>query len=172
MPVRQPSARPEDVMNIFVLDLDIPTCAAYHADQHVIKMVLESAQMLCTVLSRHGIATPYKPTHAAHPCTLWAGAAMANWIWLRDLALRLDDEYRYRFERERSHRSATVIRALPDPPLSDLGLTPFAQAMPEIYRVPGDAVAAYRAYYIGEKASFATWTRRPRPPWFPEPVPG
>jgi hypothetical protein len=154
-------------MNIFVLDLDIPTCAAYHADQHVIKMVLESAQMLCTVLSGVGIATPYKPTHARHPCTLWAGASLANWVWLRDLALSLDNEYRYRFERTRSHRSATVIRALPVPPLPDLGLTPFAQAMPELYRVPGDVVAAYRAYYIGEKASFATWTKRLPPPWFP-----
>jgi hypothetical protein len=69
----------ERSINIFVLDLDIPTCAAYHADQHVIKMVLESAQMLCTVLSGYGVATPYKPTHARHPCTLWAGASLANW---------------------------------------------------------------------------------------------
>ncbi len=50
--------------------------------------------------------------------------------------------------------------------IEDLGLTPFPQAMPDVYKVPGDAVAAYRRFYIGEKASFATWTKRPIPTWF------
>lgn len=158
--------RKEPRINIFVLDLDIPTCAAYHADQHVIKMVLESAQMLCTVLHQQGIAAPYKPTHGKHPCTLWTGASLANWRWLRELALCLDDEYRYRFQRNRSHRSADVVRTLPEPPLPNVGITPFAQAMPDIYKVPGDAVTAYRAYYCGEKGAFAMWTRRNPPPWF------
>lgn len=153
-------------MNIFVLDRDIRTCARYHADQHVVKMILESIQMLCTVLHEHGIDAPYKPTHAHHPCTLWTGASLANWIWLRTLALNLNDEYRYRFDHEEDHRSAQVARSLPPPPLVDRGLTPFAQAMPERYRVPGDAVQAYRNFYIGEKSAFATWTKHDPPRWF------
>ncbi|HHS13264.1 MAG TPA: hypothetical protein ENN03_05790 [bacterium] len=44
------------------------------------------------------------------------------------------------------------------------GLTEFAQAMPEPYRVPGDPVQAYRNFYVGEKLRFARWTRR-RPAW-------
>jgi hypothetical protein len=48
----------------------------------------------------------------------------------------------------------------------DGALTEFAQAMPEQYKVPGDAVAAYQAYYIGEKWEFAQWTRRPAPEWY------
>jgi len=153
-------------MNIFVLDLDIESCAQYHADQHVVKMILESAQMLCTVLYQNGIHAPYKPTHEQHPCTLWAGESLRNWEWLRTLALCLNAEYRYRYDRQTDHRSAAVVMGLPIPPLEDTGLTEFAQAMPERYRVPGNAVRAYRNYYIGEKAFFATWTKRDPPPWF------
>lgn len=155
-------------MNIFVLDPDIETCARYHSDRHVVKMILESAQMLCTVLNEHGIAAPYRSTHARHPCTLWAGASLSNWLWLRELALRLNDEYRYRFERTADHSSAAVVSMLPLPPIADAGLTAFAQAMPAVYRVPGDAVQAYRAFYITEKATFAVWTRRETPAWFSE----
>jgi putative sterol carrier protein len=46
-------------------------------------------------------------------------------------------------------------------------LTPFAQCMPDEYKVEGDAVAAYRAYYKGEKARFAKWARgRTAPYWW------
>ncbi len=153
-------------MNIFVLDKDIAKCAEYHCDLHVVKMILESAQMLCTVCSEAGVPAPYKPTHRNHPCTIWAGESLANWLWLRDLALALNIEFRYRFDKDSDHKSAVVARQLQTPPIEDLGLTEFAQAMPEEYRVPGDAVAAYRAFYIGAKAHFATWKKRPAPEWF------
>lgn len=129
-------------------------------------MVLESAQMLCTVLTENGVEAPYRPSHIHHPCTLWAGESLSNWRWLRELALALNREYRYRFESARDHSSAKVARGLPEPPIPEVGLTEFAQAMPEEYRVPGDAVAAYRRFYIGEKAGFASWTKRPVPDWF------
>lgn len=153
-------------MNIFVLDTDIPTCSHYHADQHVVKMILESAQMLCTVLNKNGIRAPYRSTHINHPCTLWAGESLDNWRWLRELALSLNQEYRYRFERDEDHKSAVVVRGLPEPPIENLGLTEFAQAMPDEYKVPGDAVTAYRRFYLAEKSHFATWTKRPVPDWF------
>jgi hypothetical protein len=153
-------------MNIFVLDLDIQKCAQYHADQHVIKMILESAQMLCTVLNQHGFRTPYKSTHAQHPCTIWTGESLSNWRWLRDLSLALNDEYRFRYNKDQDHKSAQIIKTLPKPPLSYLGLTPFAQTMPDEYKVPGDAVQAYRNFYNGEKRKFAKWTRREPPEWF------
>lgn len=153
-------------MNIFVLDTDIHECARFHSDRHVVKMTLESAQMLCTVLHENGIQAPYRPTHRHHPCTLWTGMSLTNWIWLRDLALALNDEYRYRYGKDADHRSGAVVRDLPPPPIDDLGLTEFAQAMPEEYRVPGDAVSAYRKYYAAEKSGFAIWTGRPVPEWF------
>lgn len=42
--------------------------------------------------------------------------------------------------------------------------TPFAQAIPEVYR-NDNVVAAYRAYYIGEKKHLHQWTRRNKPEW-------
>ena len=54
-------------MNIFILDTDHSTSALYYVDKHVVKMPLETAQMLCTALSATGIVTPYKATHKNHP---------------------------------------------------------------------------------------------------------
>lgn len=153
-------------MNIFVLDYDIEKCAGYHADQHVVKMILESAQMLCTVLNKCGIQAPYRSTHLHHPCTLWSGDSLDNWRWLQTLALALNEEYKFRFEHQKDHKSALIVRALPDPPIGSRGLTEFAQAMPDEFKCPGDTVRAYRRFYIAEKARFATWTKRPVPEWF------
>ena len=68
-------------------------------------------------------------------------------------------------EREQDHRSAVVVKTLPEPPIEDLGLTEFVQVLPERYKVPGDAVAAYRKFYLGEKIATARWTGRPVPEW-------
>ena len=65
-------------MNIFILDLNTERCARYHCDQNVVKMILESTQIVCTVLNQKGFATPYKPTHTKHPCVLWAGESYDN----------------------------------------------------------------------------------------------
>ena len=63
-------------MNIFKLDATPELCAQVHCDKHVSKMILESAQMLCTVFWSNNQTAPYKPVHAKHPCTLWAGASL------------------------------------------------------------------------------------------------
>ncbi|MBX9607374.1 MAG: hypothetical protein K2Y51_14200 [Gammaproteobacteria bacterium] len=152
-------------MNIFVLDQDIERCARYHCDQHVSKMILESVQLLCTALNKQGFVTPYRSTHVKHPCVLWLEESHGNWCWLRELALALNREYRFRYQRDRDHASIAVLAALEGMLYPDHGRTPFAQAMPDEYKVPGDAVRAYRAFYRGEKARFATWTRRATPRW-------
>jgi len=156
------------IMNIFVLDLDIAKNARYHCDQHVSKMILESAQLLCTALNKKGHKTPYKSTHINHPCAIWVGESYDNFVWLEKLALALNSEYRYRFEKLEDHASISVVRQVSDIRYESVGLTPFAQAMPEQYRVPGDPVAAYRRFYIGEKLPFARWTRRRKPTWVRE----
>ena len=157
-------------MNIFILDHDINRCARYHCDQHVSKMILESVQIICTALNTHGFETPYRSTHARHPCVLWAGASQENILWLTRLATALNREYRYRYRSDRDHASIAVLGEIPSlagfEGFQRRGLTDFAQAMPECYRVPGDPVAAYRAFYRGEKASFARWTRRRPPHWW------
>ena len=152
-------------MNIFILDEDIQTCARYHCDQHVTKMILESVQLLCTALNKKSFKTPYKSTHMKHPCVLWVEASFDNFLWLRELALELNREYRFRFSKEQDHRSISVLDEIEDLRFESNGLTPFAQAMPDEYKIPGDAVSAYRQFYRGEKMSFARWSRREVPYW-------
>ena len=152
-------------MNIFVLDTDIETCAKYHCDRHVVKMILESAQMLCTTLNKRGIRTPYRSTHVNHPCVLWLDESYDNFVWLKELALALNREYRFRYGRNKDHASVEVIARIEPHRYPARGLTEFAQAMPDEYKLPGHAVQAYRAFYIGEKLGFATWTKRPAPEW-------
>jgi len=152
-------------MNIFYLDSDVEICAQYHCDKHIIKMILESAQVLCTVLWMHNIPAPYRATHRHHPCVLWVNESLANWSWLVELAAALNKEYRYRFNHHINHKSYDVIRSLPLPPLADLGITPRPQVLPEEFK-QRDPVQAYRAYYRDRKRSIARWTKRPIPEWF------
>lgn len=152
-------------MNIFYLDDDIKTCAQYHCDKHVIKMILESAQILCTVLWLNQIPAPYRPTHRNHPCVIWANQSLSNWFWLRDLATALNDEYRYRFNHDKNHKSYDVIVSLSPPPIIDIGLTEVPQVLPDEFKST-NPTDAYRQYYALRKSHFAQWTKRPMPKWF------
>tara|TARA_Y100000588_G_scaffold334901_1_gene374676 strand:+ start:252 stop:713 length:462 start_codon:yes stop_codon:yes gene_type:complete len=151
-------------MNIFVLDYNLEKCAQYHCDRHVVKMILESAQMLSTALRMNGIVKGYRPTHINHPCTVWTRRSLSNWKWLRNLAKHLNSEYRFRFRKVTNHVSWNLISSLPDPPIEDIGLTKFAQVMPSIYKSV-DTVTAYRKFYLGEKMKILSWTGRETPGW-------
>jgi len=149
-------------MNIFVLDA-IPTVAArYHCDKHVVKMPLETAQILSTVHWRYGNEAPYKPTHEKHPCTLWAGQTAENYRWLVKLGLALCHEYTHRYDKV--HACQRVIQVLMMPPLglTARGFTTFAKAMPQEY-ICHSVVESYRTYYQNDKASICSWTRRDTP---------
>ena len=149
-------------MNIFILDESPLRSAEMHCDKHVIKMILESTQMLSTVLNG-----PYKPTHAKHPCTLWAGRSRDNAVWLWMLANALHAEWQARWSHTREHKCKPILdRLISSKELASmpsLGLTPFAQAMPEEYK-HADAVTAYRAYYRSKP--FVAWSRGPTPFWW------
>ena len=151
-------------MNIFVLHEDPKTAAEMACDKHVIKMILETAQMMCTVVASHGYDTPYRPTHAKHPCTIWLSESRTNWNWLVDYGLALCAEYTKRYGKV--HKSQSVIHYCRDADISlpRTKLTPFAQAMPPQYKNECP-VTAYRAYYMGEKANFATWKTQ-TPNWW------
>lgn len=151
-----------------MLDTDIKTCAKFHCDQHVVKMILESVQIMCTALNKKGITTPYKSTHIKHPCVLWAEKSYDNFLWLTKLTLALNDEYKYRYHKTTNHRSIDVLFEIRQKKFESSGLTEFVQAMPDNYKVPGDAVSAYRNFYLGEKMKFAKWTRRKPPFWVNE----
>lgn len=151
-------------MNIFVLHRDPEIAASMACDRHVVKMILETAQMMCTVVASHGHHSPYRPTHAKHPCTIWAGESRANWNWLIDYGMALCEEYTKRYGKV--HKSQAVIEycAMKHIDLPDTPQTPFAQAMPPQYR-NDCVVTAYRDYYHGEKAGFATW-KTGAPTWW------
>ena len=149
-------------MNIFILDTEPKYAAQAHADKHVVKMILESAQMLSTVLGQG-----YKATHKNHPCTLWTARSRDNAEWLYELASHLNDEYKRRYKHTVSHKSWDVIRhyhnAQARRVLENSGLTPFALAMPEEYKSE-DPVASYRAYYRSKP--FVGWSHGPEPEWW------
>ena len=152
-------------MNIFVLDSNPVTAAIQQLDKHVVKMPLESAQMLCSALIAHGVEdTPYRKAHPKHPCTLWAAQTRTNFLWLVKHGISLSEEYTRRYGKR--HKSQDVIEwcATQADAIPAGELTTFAQAMPEQYKNP-DAVTAYRQYYMGEKRDIATWKQN-RPAWF------
>ena len=153
-------------MNIFVLDKCPKISAEMACDKHVVKMILETAQMLSTIAVSLGHKEDllYKPVHAKHPCTLWVGKSKQNWDWLITHGLSLCSEYTKRYSK--IHKSQKIIELAKklDVNLPNIGLTPFAQAMPIQYK-KHSAVDAYRAYYIGEKR-FAKWKFTEAPNWW------
>ena len=157
-------------MNIFVLHRNPVKAARMASDRHAVKMILESAQMLCTVAHDCGIEVRYKPSFRNHPCTRWVAESKQNWEWLHTYAIALCREYTHRYGK--THKSEQVIAELPTPELPNIGLTPFAQAMPEEYR-NRDAVKAYRQYYAYGKGYMnkglgPRWLKDPtrQPQWF------
>ena len=157
-------------MNIFILHNNPTRAAQMQCDKHVVKMILESCQMLSTIHHLHNSPSPYKPTHKNHPCTVWARECRANYVWLVTHALALCKEYTYRYGKK--HKSEDIIaQQLQYPPatLPILRMTPFALAMPEEYKC-NSAVKSYRTYYIRDKASIAKWTKRKEPKWFTDGV--
>jgi len=162
-------------VNIFALHPDPLVAAKSQCDKHVVKMVLETAQLLSTAhrlspLPGHselpGVEALYKATHKNHPCAVWARATSGNYMWLERHLQGLLHEYTYRYGRtHKTERTVLpILLALPIPAPAG-PRTPFAQAMPEEYQSE-DPVASYRAYYRGAKADIARWSHTKPPSWW------
>ena len=153
-------------MNLFVLHRDPAIAARWQSDRHVVKMTLETAQILCSAAWQLGQRAPYKPTHQKHPCVKWTAACRGNWSWVVAHGLALAAEYERRFGR--THASLPVLKwARRHGPKTGLRRQPFVMAMPDRYKAR-DPVAAYRRFYREEKAHFATWKPPSKPPpWWP-----
>ena len=157
-------------MNIFILDTNPMLAARYHADRHVVKMILESAQMLCTAINETlgTPITPYKSTHKNHPCTKWVSASRHNALWLYQLMECLGEEYTHRYNKKHltiEKMRIARIKELASIILPDVPPTQFAQAMPDYCKTQTDAVSAYRSYYINEKRDLLRYTKREVPYW-------
>lgn len=152
-------------MNIFILDLNIQRCAEYHVDKHVVKMLLEYAQMLSTTVRLSGVDIGYKITHQNHPCTKWVRESLSNWLWLRKLATHLNDEWKYRYDHLQNCKAFDTILTLPEPIIEDKGLTFFPICMDEQFKVNNDPILSYRNYYQQGKQHILSWKHRDAPNW-------
>jgi hypothetical protein len=155
-------------MNIFFLDENPTLSAKYHVDKHVVKMILETAQLLCGVHHTTDQVTdqvPYKLSHKNHPCAVWARESLSNYLYLCELGLELGKEYTYRYGKK--HKSIEVIEwcIVNKPNIPDIGFTTPAMAMPDEFKVDS-VVESYRNYYMGAKISLASWKNREKPFWF------
>jgi len=146
-------------MNIFYLDKCPKKAAQLQYNKHVVKMILESAQMLCTVHRYFGNEdVPYKSTHLNHPSTVWARTNNRNYIWLYQHMMALGNEYTKRYNKK--HLTITkcedVLSKFPALLKDALYGDPIdmPQCMPDEYK-DECSVQAYWNYYIGEKHSVA-----------------
>lgn len=157
-------------MNIFYLDENFKKAAEYHNDKHVVKMILETAQLLCTA---HHILDPNKPhtnlyrlTHKNHPCAIWVRNGINNYRWLYNLFCSLCDEYTFRYGKVHmtDKKLRKILKKAPAN-IPNVAFTEPLQAMPEEVK-SSCSVTAYRNYYNKHKKHLATWTKRQVPEWF------
>lgn len=156
-------------MNIFFLHMIPSICAMYHIDKHVVKMILETVQLLCSAhhMTESSYEPPYRLYSKNHPCAIWTRTSIENYRWLVELGKELCKEYTYRYKKV--HKCQPIIEELGSnlPLIPDIGFTPPAQAMPDIYR-SNDAVESYRNYCFFEKNHFLSWKIRGEPEWSKE----
>lgn len=175
-------------MNIFYVDTNPVKAAQSLVDKHVVKMILESAQLLSTahrlldgeqkiVLSETGRKQKrwvlpderdplfYQATHYNHPSSVWTRTAVENYLWLVDHFFGLLDEYKFRYGK--THKSSELGFLIQCPPLNlkSWDMTEMPCAMPDEYKVPGNSIESYRNYYRIGKASMHSWKNRQPPEW-------
>lgn len=178
-------------MNIFYTDHNSHVAAVNLCDKHVVKMIVETAQMLSTahrVLDGVETRRPsksgkrmvkywehplyddvlYKATHVNHPSNIWIRHNFANYSWANMHFCSLCLEYKRRFGGN-AHSTWTKLGSIITRAPQNIkygNLTPILQAMPEEFKQP-DGVEAYRAYYRSKKDVMKmNWTNRPGPEWF------
>jgi len=140
-------------MNIFYLHEHPQLAASYVYDKHKVKMILESAQMLCTAhhVFGNGHNVPYKQAHLNHPSTIWVRESTHHYYWLYEHMLALGNEYTKRYGK----KHLTIIKC--EEPLlyapNDMPTLPYKhppQCMPDEYKRP-HAIHGYWNYYINDK---------------------
>ena len=179
-------------MNIFYLDHDVRKCAEMHNDKHVVKMILEYAQLLSTahrvldgtiidrlspsgrkqkayVLTDNRESPLYSATHINHPSAIWVRKTHQNYMWLAELLEMLCGEYTHRYEKTHKVERDGLMQLLKNEFPRNIPIGAFTAptpAMPDDVKVPGDSLASYRKYYINNKTHLANWKKRPVPEWF------
>ena len=169
-----------------------------HVDKHVVKMILEYAQLLSTshrvldgtiidtlsasgrkakkyVLNDDRDSILYSATHINHPSAVWCRQSVANYIWLAELLEECCIEYSYRYGKTHKVESSGLMQALKNNIPKNISNQPFTEptpAMPDDVKVPGDSLTSYRRYYVTNKTHLWSWSgkinSRERPQWLTE----
>lgn len=164
-------------MNIFYLHDDPAVAAKAMTNKHIIKMIVESAQLLSTAhrvcdgypvqilsksgakLTRYKYPVPetdeilYKSTHINHPSALWTREASENYIWLYQHFIALCQEYTLRYNKKHKTEDllADILFYVPAN-MRIANLTPIRCVISnQTYMFDNDPVKSYRAYYEAEK---------------------
>ena len=176
-------------MNIFYLDKDPRVCAEMHLDKHVVKMIIEYAQLLSTahrvldgvitegksqsgrkqtkyIIDDERESILYSATHINHPSAIWVRQSQLNYFWLYELFGWLCAEYTHRYGRHHATERLDTELAIPPQNIPIGKFTEPTPAMPDIYKVTNDSIRSYQNYYIHDKSSFAKWKKRETPEWF------
>lgn len=177
-------------MNIFYLHNDPRTCAQMHNDKHVVKMIIEYAQLMSTAhrvldgVQYTGItlngrkikrwkmsdekyeAGLMKASHINHPSGIWLRQSKQNYIWLNTMWNYLLQEYTHRYGKVHScEKYKSVLDHWPVN-IPEGYFTEPTPAMPDIYKIPGDSIQSYKNYYIFAKNHLASWKKREIPEWY------
>ena len=152
-------------MNIFHLHKEPKICAEYHCDKHVVKMILETAQMLSTAYQKHcgDDDNLYKSAYPKHPMTIWVSNSIENYKYALILGTELGKQYTKRYRK--IHKSSNIINLLRgigrvwnvEDNFPSVNFTRPPLCMPDEYKCD-DYIQAYRNYYIGDKKRFARYT--------------
>lgn len=176
-------------MNIFYVDHDPMDAAQALVDKHVVKMILESAQLLSTahrvldgieiegksqtgrkarrwILPDARDDVMYAATHINHPSAVWCRQSVRNYDWLVDHFYALMREYTHRYGK--SHKCyGELSYMLQSPPhkLKAWDWTEMPSCMAEEYIISEDPIINYRNYYREGKKNLHKWTNRQPPEW-------
>jgi hypothetical protein len=150
-------------MNIFVLNQDPIKAASLLCKRHVIKMILESTQLLSTSHLLNGSKNIYRPSHLKHPCNLWLTESEENYDWLIFHGISLCFEYNERYNKVHSCLQVILWAEQNRPKLPKKSITPFAIAMPDVYKISDNPIECYREYYAKGKKHLHTWKNNKKP---------
>jgi hypothetical protein len=179
-------------VNIFYIDEDPVVAAQWMVDRHVVKMILESCQLLSTahryldgtqvngksasgrnakrwVLQDARDNVLYQATHINHPSAVWCRESVENYNWLVEHMFALMAEYTYRYGK--THKcQGDLSYMLQSPPnnLKKYDMTPMPSCMDDKYIVSNDPILNYRNYYKFGKTSMHNWKNRNPPKWILE----
>jgi hypothetical protein len=179
-------------LNIFYIDEDPVQAAQWMVDKHVVKMILESAQLLSTahrildgtqiegktqtgrkakrwVLPDAREYVLYSATHVNHPSAIWCRQSVENYNWLVEHMFALMEEYTYRYGKiHKCFGELSYMLQSPPHKLKDWDWTTMPSAMADEYIISDDPLTNYRNYYKIGKARMHKWKNRQPPEWINE----